>query len=87
MRLLIARLTFQVSDGPGIIAGHSMGGHGAWMAATNAPDRSLCMAPAAGWIRKEEYAAGNAFFNLDIQNSFVDIGQSFEHHRVVVVAL
>lgn len=54
-----------------------MGGHGAWVVAVNNPERAVCVAPAASWIRKEEYAAANAFFDLDIQNSFVDPGILF----------
>ena len=61
----------QVSSEPGIIAGHSMGGHGAWILAVNSPDLGICLSPSASWIRKEEYAKANAFFELDIQNSYI----------------
>jgi hypothetical protein len=54
-----------------------MGAHGAWMAAVNAPDLSVCVSPAAGWIRKEEYSTGNAFFELDIQNTYTPPGIVF----------
>jgi hypothetical protein len=56
----------------GIMAGHSMGGHGAWVTATNAPDRFSCAFPMAGWIKKEEYSNGNLYFSLDIDTSFTD---------------
>ena len=62
-----------VSLSNGIMAGHSMGGHGAWLAAVNAPDRFNCLSPAAGWIRKEEYHTSNSFFAVDVSNSFVDL--------------
>ena len=55
------------------MAGHSMGGHGAWLVAASAPDRFLCLSPAAGWIRKEEYHVSNSFFRLDVANSFIDL--------------
>lgn len=54
----------------GVIAGHSMGGHGAWVTAINAPDRFICVLPASGWIKKEEYGNSNLFFNLDVSTSF-----------------
>lgn len=56
----------------GIVMGHSMGGHGAWVLATNSPDRFLCALPTAGWIRKEEYGNSNLFFSLDSSSSFTD---------------
>lgn len=56
----------------GIIAGHSMGGHGAWVTASNAPNGFSCALPGAGWIKKEEYSNSNAFYELDISSSFTD---------------
>jgi uncharacterized protein (DUF1786 family) len=56
----------------GIIAGHSMGGHGAWQLAVNNPDMAVCTASAASWIRKEDYGRANAFFGLDVQNTIMD---------------
>ena len=35
-----------------LFAGHSMGGAGAWFAATAAPDLAIAAAPAAGWLVK-----------------------------------
>ena len=32
----------------GVVSGHSMGGHGAWLSALNAPDLFNCLAPLAG---------------------------------------
>lgn len=58
----------------GIMAGHSMGGHGALVGAVNNPGAFQCLSPAASWIRKEEYGAGNSFFSLDISNTFVPLG-------------
>lgn len=55
-----------------IISGHSMGGHGAWIAAVNIPDTFICAAPTSGWVKKEEYSNGNAFFDLDIASSFAE---------------
>jgi hypothetical protein len=49
-----------------------MGGHGAWILAINNPNLASCIAPAAGWIRKEQYGSANAFFVFDIQDSFID---------------
>jgi hypothetical protein len=51
-----------------------MGGHGAWQVAVNSPDLSVCVSPSAGWIRKEEYNVANSFFELDMQNTFVNSG-------------
>jgi hypothetical protein len=56
----------------GVVAGHSMGGHGAWMLALANPQLALCTASAASWVRKEDYGKANAFFDLDIQNPLVD---------------
>lgn len=64
----------QVSPVNGIIAGHSMGGHGAWMLAVNAPNFASCVTAAASWIKKEEYGVANAFFDLDISASFIEPG-------------
>jgi hypothetical protein len=49
----------------GIISGHSMGGHGAWVTAVNAPNHFACAVPTAGWIKKSEYSNSNDFFRLD----------------------
>ena len=51
---------------------NSKGGHGAWVISVNNPDLFSCVLSAAAWIRKEEYSGGNAFFDLDISNSYVD---------------
>jgi hypothetical protein len=56
----------------GIISGHSMGGHGAWVTAMNDPTAFQCILPTSGWIKKEEYGNSNLFFHLDVSNSFVD---------------
>lgn len=52
-----------------------MGGHGAWVAAVNHPDKYSCVAVAAGWIRKEEYGSANSFFVLDIDGSYIQPGE------------
>ena len=62
----------QVRLGSGIVSGHSMGAHGAWMLAVNSPDLFTCLAPLSGWINKEEYGSANAFFHLDSSSSYVD---------------
>ena len=54
----------------GIVAGHSMGAHGAWLLAANDPEACVCLSATAGWITKEHYASSNAFFKLDVQNSY-----------------
>lgn len=40
-----------------LFAGHSMGGAGAWFAATAAPDLAIAAAPAAGWLVKASYVS------------------------------
>ena len=35
-------------------------------------DFSTCASITSGWIRKEEYSNSNKFFELDIQNSYID---------------
>lgn len=41
-----------------------MGGHGAWVLGTLAPDRAIGLVPIAGWIKKEEYGDSNTFFRV-----------------------
>jgi pimeloyl-ACP methyl ester carboxylesterase len=48
-----------------VVAGHSMGGHGALIFATHFPDRVLGVAPLAAWIRKEAYGDSNNLFEHD----------------------
>jgi len=43
-------------------AGHSMGGHGAWLALARGPGRAVCSWPAAAWLSKETYSDANALF-------------------------
>ncbi len=62
----------QISIRNGIVSGHSMGGHGAWIMAVNNPDLSVCVASLSSWIKKEEYSIANNFFVFDVQNSYVD---------------
>ena len=38
-----------------LYAGHSMGGHGAWMGALQGAARALGVASVCGWTRKETY--------------------------------
>lgn len=56
--------------GRGLVSGHSMGGHGAWLLATHHPGAFTCAAPLGSWIKKEEYGQGNAFYTLDISSSY-----------------
>lgn len=50
-----------------VVAGHSMGGHGAWLFAALEPGRSLCLNPNAGWLRKESYGDSNTPFMHDVR--------------------
>ena len=45
-----------------VYAGHSMGGHGAWVLATSDPDRALGVVVGAGWTSKEKYGSSNNLF-------------------------
>eukprot|EP00051_Salpingoeca_urceolata_P014544 m.185404 g.185404 ORF g.185404 m.185404 type:complete len:998 (+) comp18116_c0_seq7:2010-5003(+) len=54
-----------------IIAGHSMGGHGAWHLASLVPDAVMALIPAAGWISKEDYGDTNLFMRHDVAASFI----------------
>lgn len=56
----------------GIISGHSMGGHGAWITALNSPTQFKCVLPTSGWIKKEEYSNSNSFFSFDVSSSYTD---------------
>lgn len=60
-----------------LLAGHSMGGHGAWHLATHYPDRALGLVSLAGWIKKEEYGDSNLFFRHDLATSHVDPATKF----------
>ncbi|XP_032222386.1 uncharacterized secreted protein ARB_06907 isoform X1 [Nematostella vectensis] len=62
----------KASDRHIVIAGHSMGGHGAWQLGTHYPDNTLALISAAGWIRKEDYGDSNLFFRHDVSTSHVD---------------
>lgn len=42
------------------------------MFGVNNPDLSVCLSVTSGWVRKEEYGSSNAFFHLDVSNSYVD---------------
>jgi pimeloyl-ACP methyl ester carboxylesterase len=48
-----------------LVAGHSMGGHGAWLLATVAPDLVRAVNPNAGWLCKEFYGDSNTLFLFD----------------------
>ena len=54
-----------------LFAGHSMGGHGAWVAATLNPGRAIGVNSAAGWIHKEDYGDSNTVFRQDVAVSEV----------------
>ena len=49
-----------------IVAGHSMGGHGAFILAATLGDRLLGLAAGAGWLRKETYGDANRAFYWDV---------------------
>lgn len=55
-----------------IVAGHSMGGHGAWLFSVTQPQHLMAMLPAAGWLSKEEYGEENAFFKHDIGKTYIE---------------
>ena len=48
-----------------LFTGHSMGGAGAWHAATAAADVAIAAAPLAGWLVKEGYGDANTFAAFD----------------------
>eukprot|EP01031_Cornospumella_fuschlensis_P030447 gene30447-36796_t len=54
----------------GILSGHSMGGHGAWIGGVSNPHLYTCLSPIGGWVKKPEYSHGNAFFDLDVSSSY-----------------
>lgn len=55
-----------------VVAGHSMGGHGAWLFAALESGRSLCLNANAGWLRKESYGDSNTLFMHDSRLDMVD---------------
>lgn len=58
-----------------LIAGHSMGGHGAWVVALQAASRVLGVASVSGWAKKETYGDSNFLFDQsvsDISSSYVE---------------
>ena len=55
-----------------IFAGHSRGGHGAYMTSQHHGDRAVGVAALSGWWRREQYADANILFDLDLQLSFLD---------------
>ena len=56
-----------------LYAGHSMGGHGAWVLATLAPDRAIGVVSSAGWIKKEQYGDSNNFFLHDVAGATTEV--------------
>lgn len=56
-----------------VLAGHSMGAHGAWHLATHFADRIVGLIAQAGWIAKELYGVDNAFFRYIIKPSYSTI--------------
>ena len=55
-----------------LVAGHSMGGHGAWLLAVTSPDRVRAVNPNAGWLCKEFYGDSNTAFLFDSRLDSVD---------------
>lgn len=55
-----------------IVAGHSMGGHGAWLFGVLEPGRTHCLNPNAGWLRKEQYGDSNTLFTHDLRLDTID---------------
>jgi pimeloyl-ACP methyl ester carboxylesterase len=72
------------ADGPALLpaadagsvvyAGHSMGGHGAWVLATSYPDRALGVVVGAGWTSKQTYGTSN---DLPHESSAHDISSTY----------
>ena len=60
-----------------LYAGHSMGGHGAWLLAQQHPDRALGLLANAGWIKKEYYSVANKFMDHDVAVTHTD--QAIKH--------
>ena len=69
-----------------MIAGHSMGGHGAWHLATTIRGNLTALLPAAGWLSKEDYGDSNILFRHDVGVAYSDpavravIESSFYEH-------
>ncbi|KAK3251372.1 hypothetical protein CYMTET_39286 [Cymbomonas tetramitiformis] len=49
-----------------LVAGHSMGGHGALLFALSSPDRALALNTNAGWLRKDSYGDSNTLWKHDL---------------------
>ena len=58
-----------------LYCGHSMGGHGAWMASVQGASRALGVAAVSGWLKKETYGDSNFLFDQsvsDVSASYVE---------------
>lgn len=55
-----------------IIAGHSMGGHGAWLLALALRDAAVGLVSSASWLRKDQYSDSNRVFLHDVATPDVD---------------
>ena len=55
-----------------LCAGHSMGGHGAWLLAIAARDAAIGMVSSASWLREDQYADSNKVLLHDVAAPHVD---------------
>lgn len=67
------RLRAQAPDLDAIlVAGHSMGGHGALLLAASLRGQLLGIASSAGWLRKDQYADSNKVLLHDVASPWVE---------------
>ncbi|OLP92752.1 hypothetical protein AK812_SmicGene25410 [Symbiodinium microadriaticum] len=55
-----------------LVAGHSMGGHGALLLAASLRGQLLGIASSAGWLRKDQYADSNKVLLHDVASPWVE---------------
>ena len=67
-----ALITYAADSRRLLFAGHSRGGHGAYMMSMHHPDSAVAVAALSGWWRREQYADANILFDLDLQLSFLE---------------
>ena len=67
-----ALVTYAADSRRLLFAGHSRGGHGAYMMSMHHPDWAVAVAALSGWWRREQYGDANIMFDLDLQLSFME---------------
>lgn len=70
--LAVLRERFGAARDAVLYAGHSMGGHGAWLQAALWPRDAIGVFAAAGWLVKESYGDSNLVLALDLAADHVD---------------